>query len=191
MSLWPWWAGALFLGTFAVVFLRLVGRPFAVSGSWSRVLRWRERDVSEADLEAALLAATEEEFGLPAGDAPVPSIAPSRHGGRPANATWAAQAVFLASIVVGGAVAAITSGRFALRTDLGPDFQRIVGGGIPGFAALLVGGVLVGFGTRMAGGCTSGHGLNGCARLQPASLLATASFFGAGVVTSLLLGWMA
>jgi uncharacterized membrane protein YedE/YeeE len=49
-------------------------------------------------------------------------------------------------------------------------------------------GVLVGFGTRMASGCTSGHGLCGVSRLQPGSLLATAAFFGAGIVVSFLLG---
>ena len=52
---------------------------------------------------------------------------------------------------------------------------------------LAVGGVLVGVGTRMAGGCTSGHGLSGCSRLQPSSLIATASFFGTGIVVSFLL----
>jgi uncharacterized membrane protein YedE/YeeE len=51
-------------------------------------------------------------------------------------------------------------------------------------AALLAGGLLVGFGTRMAGGCTSGHGLTGVARLRPASLVATATFFAAGIATS-------
>jgi hypothetical protein len=53
---------------------------------------------------------------------------------------------------------------------------------------LLAGGALVGFGTRMAGGCTSGHGMCGVSRFQKGSLLATAAFFGTGVVTSLLLG---
>ena len=53
---------------------------------------------------------------------------------------------------------------------------------------LLVGaGVMVGFGTRMAGGCSSGHGLSGCSRLQPGSLLGTAAFFGAAVAVSFLL----
>jgi hypothetical protein len=52
---------------------------------------------------------------------------------------------------------------------------------------LVLGGALVGFGTTLAGGCSSGHGLFGCARLQPGSLLATASFFGAAVGVSLVL----
>jgi uncharacterized membrane protein YedE/YeeE len=52
---------------------------------------------------------------------------------------------------------------------------------------LFVGGVLVGFGTRLAGGCSSGHGLSGCGRLRPVSILATAVFFGAAVLVSFLL----
>ena len=53
--------------------------------------------------------------------------------------------------------------------------------------ALLGGGALVGFGTSMAGGCTSGHGLVGCARLQPASLVVTAAFFGTAVAVAFAL----
>jgi uncharacterized membrane protein YedE/YeeE len=50
-----------------------------------------------------------------------------------------------------------------------------------------VGGVLVGFGTRLAGGCSSGHGLSGCGRLRPVSIVATAVFFGTAVGVSFLL----
>ena len=41
-------------------------------------------------------------------------------------------------------------------------------------------GLLVGIGTRYASGCTSGHGVCGLSRLSPRSLVATASFMGAG-----------
>lgn len=41
-------------------------------------------------------------------------------------------------------------------------------------------GLLVGIGTRYASGCTSGHGVCGLSRLSPRSMLATASFMGAG-----------
>ncbi|NJC74364.1 YeeE/YedE family protein, partial [Planosporangium thailandense] len=92
------------------------------------------------------------------------------------------------SIFVGGWVAAVTSGRFHLRLDMGDGFRQIVTGNPTAMvAALFVGGVLVGFGTRLAGGCSSGHGLNGCGRLQPVSLVATAVFFGTGVLVSFLL----
>jgi uncharacterized membrane protein YedE/YeeE len=50
-------------------------------------------------------------------------------------------------------------------------------------ALLAAGGLLVGIGTRFGSGCTSGHGVCGIARLSPRSLLATACFMAAGVVT--------
>lgn len=53
-----------------------------------------------------------------------------------------------------------------------------------GFILMIVGGFLVGFGTRYARGCTSGHGILGLSALQWPSLLATASFFGGGIVFS-------
>ena len=51
------------------------------------------------------------------------------------------------------------------------------------FAALVVAGLLVGVGTRYGAGCTSGHGVCGISRMSPRSLLATATFMGAGFVT--------
>jgi uncharacterized membrane protein YedE/YeeE len=48
---------------------------------------------------------------------------------------------------------------------------------------IVVAGLLVGVGTRYASGCTSGHGVCGLSRLSPRSLVATASFMGAGFVT--------
>ena len=49
---------------------------------------------------------------------------------------------------------------------------------------LLVAGVLIGYGTKLAGGCTSGNGLSGNAGLSPASLAATATFFGTAILVS-------
>jgi len=48
---------------------------------------------------------------------------------------------------------------------------------------LIVAGLLVGFGTRLGNGCTSGHGVCGISRLSPRSLVATASFISAGMLT--------
>jgi uncharacterized protein len=47
----------------------------------------------------------------------------------------------------------------------------------------VIGGLLVGFGTRLGSGCTSGHGICGLARLSPRSLVATAIFMVAGMVS--------
>ena len=52
---------------------------------------------------------------------------------------------------------------------------------------LVAAGLLVGFGTRFGSGCTSGHGVCGISRLSQRSLVATATFITAGVVTVFLL----
>ena len=73
---------------------------------------------------------------------------------------------------------------------MGPAFADIVVDGPLLWPNLFVGGVLVGIGTRMAGGCSSGHGMSGCSRLQPVSLVATSVFFGTAVAVSSLLLWV-
>jgi uncharacterized membrane protein YedE/YeeE len=52
---------------------------------------------------------------------------------------------------------------------------------------LLGAGALIGFGAKTAGGCTSGNGLSGNAILSPASLVATATFFGTAIAVSFLI----
>lgn len=44
-------------------------------------------------------------------------------------------------------------------------------------------GLFVGYGTSLGGGCTSGHGVCGVSRLSLRSIIATATFIGAGVIT--------
>ncbi|WP_421567113.1 YeeE/YedE family protein [Stenotrophomonas sp. PD6] len=48
---------------------------------------------------------------------------------------------------------------------------------------VVLAGVLVGYGARLGSGCTSGHGVCGMARLSPRSVLATAVFMMAGMLT--------
>ena len=52
-----------------------------------------------------------------------------------------------------------------------------------GLGTLALAGLLVGLGTRYGSGCTSGHGVCGLSRLSPRSLVATAAFMGAGILT--------
>lgn len=52
---------------------------------------------------------------------------------------------------------------------------------------LVVAGILIGFGAKAAGGCTSGNGLSGNAMASPASLAATATFFGTAIVVSFVI----
>ncbi|MGW4435228.1 YeeE/YedE family protein [Streptomyces sp. NPDC004596] len=210
---WPWWAGAAGLALITINYALTTDRSFGVSSAWDRVLHWRrERHLEKMDeeftddraLAEALAAATAEHFGTSPG---APAVPPGAYGSSqplvadaetkasedvpaaaPGPAPLVTQAALLVSIFVGGLIAALTSGRFHLRFDMGPGFRSLVTADpITMLVLLFVGGVLVGFGTRLAGGCSSGHGLNGCGRLRPVSLVATAVFFGTAVAVSFLL----
>lgn len=212
---WPWWAGAVGLAVLTVGYTLATDRSFGVSGAWDRVVHWRrEAEVERIEAElsderafaAALASATAEHFGtvptvrtpphLPHGEpqsptrdaAGKPAVAERLMGLHPRPAPLVSQAALLISIFLGGVIAAVSSGRFHLRFDMGPGFRELVTGDPVTMVVLLfAGGVLVGFGTRLAGGCSSGHGLNGCGRLSPVSFVATATFFGAAIAMSFLL----
>lgn len=193
----PWWLGAMALSAITIGFWLWMGRPLGVSACWTRLvtarqdarLREGERAVAASPdaFLAAMLAATRAEFGAAAvAETPLPQPA----GPTPSleqRAPWTAHLTFLLCLAVGGLLGALSRGSFELRATLGPEFERLFGSGWRGLLTLLAGGVLVGFGTRMCGGCSSGHGLSGCSRLQPGSLVATAAFFGGGVAAALLL----
>jgi uncharacterized membrane protein YedE/YeeE len=49
--------------------------------------------------------------------------------------------------------------------------------------ALVLGGIVVGIGVTFGNGCPSGHGVCGIGRLSPRSLIATATFMAAALVT--------
>lgn len=212
-SYWPWWAGAVGLALVTIPYTLATDRSFGVSSAWDRVLHWRrERQLEQAEekfeddraLADALAAATAEHFGTGPGAAAM-SQAPYREtqprdpavelteGNGPTVTSLrpvplVTQAALLVSIFLGGLIAAVTSGRFHLRFDMGPGFRSLVTANPIAMVALLfVGGVLVGFGTRLAGGCSSGHGLSGCGRLSPVSIVATAVFFATAVGVSFLL----
>ncbi|MFE1324321.1 YeeE/YedE family protein [Streptomyces sp. NPDC058735] len=212
---WPWWAGAAALALITVNYTLSTERSFGVSSAWDRVLHWRrERRLEQMDeeftderaLADALAAATAEHFGTgptaaataappaPHGSAgsldgyPEPAEREDTSEASPGPAPLVTQAALLLSIFFGGLIAAVTSGRFHLSLDMGPGFENVVTADpITMIIVLFAGGVLVGFGTRLAGGCSSGHGLNGCGRLRPVSLVATAVFFGTAVAVSFLL----
>ncbi|BBC35057.1 Transporter [Streptomyces graminofaciens] len=209
---WPWWAGAVALAALTVGYTLATDRSFGVSGAWDRVLHWRrERELErmeeefadERALTAALVKAGADHFATlaaepaparqshvePASGPPVePQTAEDPAVTRQRPAPLVTQAALLISVFVGGLIASLSSGRFHLRLDMGPGFRDLVTANSVGMVVLLfAGGVLVGFGTRLAGGCSSGHGLNGCGRLAPVSIVATATFFGTAVAVSFLL----
>lgn len=193
----PWGIAAALLGAVTVGHWLAVRRPLGVSGVLGRFAalaeeRRAEREAAAvrrnaAALEAALLAATTD--AAEAGDLRAPAEAePARRAREPAPVPpLSAHAVFLAALAAGGLLARVLSGGLTLEAGLpGALVARLGAGGAT--LALAAGGALVGFGTAACGGCSAGHGLTGCARLSPGSLAATATFFGAAVATSFLLG---
>ncbi len=93
---------------------------------------------------------------------------------RPLRGDVAWRVAFVAGLVLAGAAA------FVLRPELIAPSPRPLG-------ALALAGLLVGVGTRVGGGCTSGHGVCGIGRGSRRSLVATAVFVAAGVLTVTLL----
>jgi uncharacterized membrane protein YedE/YeeE len=81
----------------------------------------------------------------------------------PSPGEWPWQALFVAGLLVGGALARVVD-----RDAIGPIATPL--------PILAIAGFLVGFGTRLAGGCTSGHGVCGVSRGSTRSIVATATF---------------
>lgn len=92
---------------------------------------------------------------------------------------------FLIGVALGGTLfLALAGGRlFSGYGWLTETFDGTLGGIAIGLL-LVVSGVLIGYGAKLAGGCTSGNGLSGISMLSPASLVATATFFGTAIVVS-------
>lgn len=182
--LWPWWLGAGALALVAVGSLLLLGRPVGVSSTIARVLDPEARR-SQRALAASSLSESDSES---AGQGKV-SDATAAGPVVGAELNWSESTLLLVGIAGGGLLAAVLAGRFG--APLESTAITLFGDGIGAWAALFGGGLLVGFGTQMGGGCTSGHGLAGCGSFQPGSLLSTALFFGAAVLTSFALAGFA
>ncbi|WP_341861255.1 YeeE/YedE family protein [Gymnodinialimonas sp. 57CJ19] len=87
------------------------------------------------------------------------------------RADFAWRAAVVAGMVTGPLVVLLVSGNM-------PEVQVPIS-----LPMLLVGGFIVGIGVTYGGGCTSGHGVCGIARLSPRSIVATATFMIATLVT--------
>jgi uncharacterized protein len=108
-----------------------------------------------------------------------------RRRGLMTNRPW--RLPFVIGLVLGGFLSAVLSGGWTPTWALGM-FDRALGFGEVGkLAWMFAGGLLVGFGTRMGNGCTSGHGIFGLSNLEFPSLVATATFMTAGMLTTQLL----
>lgn len=203
MEYWPWWIGALALGATSVFYLILLGRLLGVSGSWAKVVYWKENRSNEvasqhmsenqSEVNDVLMKETLAEFGEAAvnelqttpGEASTSAI--TTPSGIKTESLWTGHLTFLISMLVGSLIVTYFTGQIEFRLDLSDIHTRIFGELWEVWLSLLFGGLMVGFGTQMAGGCTSGHGLSGCSRLIPSSLIATASFMLAAIILSMLM----
>ena len=197
---WSWGVGALAMGMLTFGFWLVIGSTLGVSSSWDRMVRWhQDRELrqakafmqdNQAEAQDAMLAAAIEEFGEEAvqnmAASNTPTLAQAQTA-RQKRVPWQAHLMFLLMLFVGGYLSGMVGGGVTWQWSLGEEFTGIFGSGWDTWAILIFGGMLVGFGTRMSGGCTSGHGLSGCSRLQPGSLVGTAAFFGTAIVVSMLM----
>lgn len=93
---------------------------------------------------------------------------------------------FLLGLPLGGVVAVLTSpdANYEFTFSMGALYDQVLPDSLWAKGpVLIIGGIFMGLGARMAGGCTSGHAINGCALLNPPSLLAAGGFFLGGLVT--------
>ena len=198
---WPWWAGALALGTLTVTYWIVLRRPLGVSGLVGRFVEIAGEveavrapvAASDDEVSSALEAATRESFGCSVPDAAGAAASVPARSGRALGSRidiFGAGA-FLLALAAGGLLSRLVGGGQLSGAGLGPEFQRLFGEGPRAVLVLAVGGGLVGLGTSLADGCSTGHGLTGSARLQPGSLLSTASFMASAVAVSLVAGWLA
>jgi uncharacterized membrane protein YedE/YeeE len=96
---------------------------------------------------------------------------------------------FMVGILLGGTVAALTSGNgISFSMSLGSMYDSVFPEALgPRVLLLGLGGFLMGIGARMAGGCTSGHSIAGLSLLNWPSLVASAGFFAGGILVVNLL----
>ena len=95
--------------------------------------------------------------------------------------------LFVVGLIVGGLIAAISSGQFEPTFSYG-RFDQLFGSSLLVKAPVLMfGGALWGYGARLAGGCTSGNSISGLAKGSKSSLIVTISFLVAGAITTRLI----
>lgn len=95
--------------------------------------------------------------------------------------------MFSLGLILGGAVAAVTTVGYNPTFDLGV-FNQIWGSELWVKAVVLIsGGILWGFGARMAKGCTAGNSISGLSQASFPSLVTTVGFLIAGVVVTFAL----
>jgi uncharacterized membrane protein YedE/YeeE len=149
----PYLAGVA-LGLVLLGGLVVLGKGLGASGAWFRVGVAAVETVAPAHVAAA------------------PGLRGVTESGHPLDDWLVFQ---MLGVVLGGLVAAYTSGRLSLEVLKGP---RISSGGR--LAMALAGGVLMGLGAKFARGCASGQALTGGALMSVGAWAFMGTFFGGG-----------
>jgi hypothetical protein len=149
-------------------------------------LHWALAGVGIAGITLALLAISSRRLGISTGFEDVCSLVLTAPYFRRTAITlgrpW--RLPLLIGLVLGGFLSALLSGGWQPTWALG-IFDEAIGLGPAGkLGWMFVAGLFIGVGTRLAGGCTSGHGIFGLANLERPSLITTATFMAAGIVTT-------
>ena len=167
---WPWWVAGPLIGLYAVAFFVFARRNLGASSGFPAVLE--------------VLRGTDDPSHVDLGNPDDPLALPcSPSDPAPRWRVW-----WLAGLLAAGLADWALGAKDSGILDL-PGFKDTFHG-VPlwaRLAILAVGGVLIGFGTRMSGGCTSGHAIFGISQRQWPSLLATCTFFAAGMATTFAL----
>ncbi len=151
---WNPYAAGVALGLVLLATLVVMGKGLGASSAGLRLGVWAVRAVAPAHV------------------ASVPGLAAVSTARHPLD-DWIVLEVL--GMVLGGALGALTSGRFGREVLRGPTF------GAGGRIALAVGGgVLMGFAARLARGCTSGQALSGGAVMSVGAWAFMLSVFAGG-----------
>ncbi len=151
---WNPYAGGVALGLVLLVTLVVMGKGLGASSAALRVGVWAVRAVAPEHV------------------ASVPSLAAVSQARHPLD-DWIVLEVL--GMAIGGAIGALTSGRFGREVLRGPTFgagRRI--------ALAIAGGALMGFAARLARGCTSGQALSGGAVMSVGAWAFMFSVFAGG-----------
>jgi uncharacterized membrane protein YedE/YeeE len=149
-------------------------------------LHWAVAGAGIAGVTLALLFVANRRLGISTGFEDLCSLAVPLPYFRRANLLAARgwRLPFLAGLVIGGMLSALSTGGWHPTWELGM-FDRVIGFGPEGkLVWMFTGGLFIGFGTRLAGGCTSGHGIFGLSNLEWPSVVTTASFMAGGIATT-------
>jgi len=153
----PWWITAILLAFITLGFYFANNRTLGVSGSWTRVVQWKNDKALDEEqssfakkpklFEDALMAATIEEFG----EDEVTRFLESRHQNKPEvakdkapaaiakRAHWTVHLVFLTALMLGGLIGSLIRGDIGIQMDMGSVHSDLFGQGFAILMTLFIG----------------------------------------------------